>query len=321
MEDTEILQALSRFEEKSHNLAAVRCAGNVFVCEECDHNVFGEEDGYVFCAACGVTKSKTLLNYEIEFSQSFAGRRTHDRCGQVVNPLLPHSGMSTLIVGGSDERIKRLQMWGSSNHKDQAKLRMLTVIYAKSTKANLNTATMREVEILAVEVCDRMVDISTTYRGTHRQGLIAACFFFAFKKNGIARSCNEIADMLDADVAVVIRGVKLYSDLFQHKPLIFDDQGINPLDYLPRFCNRLHIPPELEELIGRTCVKAQSMKIFENHAVEAKIAACIWFTMRAVEMEERISRREISVISNVSEMTITKCCKELEKCLELTTSI
>lgn len=316
--DSGIEDVLSKFEKEESRSAAVRSKGNVFMCEDCGHQVFGEEDGYVFCAACGVTESKTLLNYEIEFSQTYGGRRIHDRCGQMVNPLLPHSGMSTVIVSGGDERIKRLQMWGSSNQKDQAKMRMLSMIYAKSSKANLNTATMREVEILAVEVCDRMVDVETVYRGKHRLGLIAACFFFAFKKTGSTRSCNELADLLDVNVAIVIRGVKLYSDLFQHKRLVFDDQSINPLEYLPRFCNRLHIPLKLEELIGRTCGGVQSMNVLKNHAVEAKIAACIWFTLRAAEMDGRISRREISIVCNVSEMTIAKCCQELEGVLALT---
>lgn len=316
--DSEIEDVLSKFEKEESQSASARCKGIVFLCKECGHQVFGEEDGYVFCAACGVTESKTLLNYEIEFSQTYGGRRIHDRCGQMVNPLLPHSGMSTVIVSGGDERIKRLQMWGSSNQKDQAKIRMLSMIYAKSSKANLNTATTREVETLAVEVCDRMVDIETVYRGKHRLGLIAACFFFAFKKTGSARSCNELADLLDVDVAIVIRGVGLYSDLFQHKQSVFDDQSINPLEFLPRFCNRLHIPSELEELIGQTCISAQSMNVLNNHAVEAKIAACIWFTLRAVDMDGRVSRREISMVCNVSEMTITKCCQELERVLELT---
>ena len=316
MEDSEITHALSRFEAGPESLP-IRCAGNVFICEECGHRVFGEEEGYVFCAACGVTESKTLLSYEMEFSQKLAGRRTHDRCGQLVNPLLPHSGMSTIIVSGSDERVKKLQIWGSSNHKDQAKLRMLSVIYAKSSKANLNIATMREVEALAVEVCDRMVNVETVYRGKHRLGLIAACFFFAFKKKNITRSCNEVGDLLDVDVALVIRGVKLYSDLFQHKRLVFDDQSISPLEYLPRFCNRLHIPTELESLIGWACTEAGSINVLKNHAVEAKLAGCIWFIMKAVDMADRITRREISIVCNVSEMTINKCFKELEETLEL----
>ena len=317
MDDSEISHTLKKFDANMHS-TSIRNVGSVsFVCEECGHDIFGEEDGYIFCAACGITKSKTLPNYEIEFSQNHAGRRTQDRCGQMVNPLLPHSGMSTVIVSGKDDRVKRLQMWGSSNHKDQAKIRMLSVIFAKSSRANLNQATMREVEILAVELCDRMVDIETVYRGKHRQGLIAACFFFGFKKKGNARSCNEIADLLDMDVALVNRGVKLYSDLFQHKRLVFDDLNISPLIYLPRFCNRLHIPSELEALIAKTCGEADSKNLLDNHAIEAKIAASIWFTIRAAKMEERISRHDISAVCNVSEATVAKCCTELEKILQL----
>ncbi len=317
MEGSDLSQALAIFDDELQHPRSFRSAGSVFVCTECAHEVFGEEDGYIYCAACGVTKSKTLLNYEIEFSQNLAGRRGQDRCGQMVNPLLPRSGMSTVIVSGHDERVKRLQMWGSSNHKDQAKIRMLSMIYAKSSRANLNTAILGEIEILAAGVCDRMVDVDTIYRGKHRQGLVAACFFFAFKKTGNARSCNEVADLLDVDVSTVVRGVKLYSDLFQHKRIVFNDNSISPLEYLPRYCNRLHIPVELEGLIARTCGEEATMNVLKTHTAEAKIAACIWFAIKSTKLEKRISRQEISNVCNVSELTVAKCCKELEKVMEL----
>ena len=309
-QEFEITQVLKMFDEQNET-KILQNVENVFVCEECNHKIFGEEDGYIFCAACGVTRSNNILNHDIEFTQSSCGRRMHDRCGQSINPLLPHAGLSTIIIGG-DERIKQLQIWGSSNHKDQAKLRMLSVIYAKSAKANLNLAIMREVEALAVEVCDRMTDLDFIYRGKLRLGLIAACFFFAFKKTGNARNCDELADLLEVEVAVVIRGVKLYSDLFQHKQLIFDDQRVDSLEFLPRFCNRLHIPKELEEMIGRVCKEASSKNLLMKHAIGARIATCIFFVIKAANMEHIIARQEISTVCNVSEVTIVKCLKELQ---------
>lgn len=309
--ELEIAEIIKIFEREDERTVSQN-TGLRFVCDDCGHGIFGEEDGYVFCAACGTTKSKSTLNCMIEFGQNNDGTRTHDRCGHAVNPLIPNAGMSTKIVSGRDDRIKQLQIWGSSNHKDQSKLRMLSVVYAKCTKSNVSMAIMREIETLAVEVCDRMIDLESVYRGKLRQGLIAACFFFAFKKTGNARSCSEIATLLDSDIIVVIRGLKLYSDLFQHKKLVYKDQTADLLEYLPRFCNRLHIPNELEQLMGNLCDSIGTKELLRNHTVEAKIAACIYFVINGINLEAKVSRQEISAVCNVSEMTIAKCLKELQ---------
>ncbi|KAA6422283.1 MAG: hypothetical protein FRX49_07753 [Trebouxia sp. A1-2] len=57
--------------------------------------------------------------------------------------------------------------------------------------------------VLDTKVCDHMLASKSVLRGSKRQGIVAACVYFAFKKVDCVRSVGEVASLLDMSSATV----------------------------------------------------------------------------------------------------------------------
>ena len=78
-----------------------------------------------------------------------------------------------------------------------------------------------------------------------RKGLIAACLFMACKKQGVPRTSQEIAEIFQISDKWVTRGNKKFIELWNlaGKEHISYKDDYQSMDYLARFCSKLHNQP------------------------------------------------------------------------------
>ena len=260
-------------------------------CLACQQVQFDEIDGRACCTACGEVQWN-IMDCAPEW-RSFDGNRLESgRCGQPLNPLFENTSISTVSSGGS-AHMKRLQVWTASSHRDLAKYKLFTIIQQKAVLAGITPAAVAHTQKFLSEAMDRMYLAGIILRGTNRQGLVAACLHFAFKRLECPRSCQEVAEVFAVSQNCVTSGIKMFGDIFKDDLIVWDDQPTDATQLIPRFLSRLGAPPELSEQVLCVLRKVQKRDIFHNHIVEAQAAACIWNALTTFKLQKQHTKAKV----------------------------
>ena len=83
-----------------------------------------------------------------------------------------------------------------------------------------------------------------------------------------------------------------------------------PLSFIDRYCSRLNINAELTKLCKFIASRIQNQSLIPENTPHSIAAGIVYFV--AQECQLNISKRAVSIISEISEVTINKCYKKLE---------
>jgi transcription initiation factor TFIIIB Brf1 subunit/transcription initiation factor TFIIB len=147
-------------------------------------------------------------------------------------------------------------------------------------------------------------------RGDNRDGLIAACLFYACKEYEVSRSPQEIGNICDVSTSDVTRGINLFYELMKNCPLINLNQYITKYsDFIERFCNCLNIDSLLTKEIMVLAKKVDHLKILIKNTPQAMACGCIFFitTMH----NTGLTKTYIAEKCGISVPTITKSYERL----------
>ena len=165
----------------------------------------------------------------------------------------------------------------------------------------------------------KIVSSTKISRGTNREGIIASCVYFACKECDVPRSSKEIADMFGITSNVMTKGVKKCQEIIhmdkKNKNRISKTKSTKPEDFINRFCNKLEINEEDIEKILKICKLTVKYNIISENTPPSIAAGCIYYFTK--KNKNNISKKDISDICKISEVTINKCCKIIEEKNEL----
>ena len=127
------------------------------------------------------------------------------------------------------------------------KYKVFNTIAEKCDKHNINTKIVGEAKSLYNSISE--IKIS---RGSNRDGIIAACVYFACKECKVPRASKEIAEIFDIDITIMTKGCKSFQEIMnlnkKNKKRIVN-KSINPKDFIDRFCDKLNIDvKKIEEI-------------------------------------------------------------------------
>ena len=110
------------------------------------------------------------------------------------------------------------------------------------------------------------------------------------------------------------KGVKRCQEIISmnkmNKNRLSKKDSINPNDFIERFCNKLNITEENIILINQICKLSINENVISENTPPSIAAGCIFYFIKNNELN--ISKKEISNICKISEVTINKCTKKLE---------
>ena len=284
---------------------------NDFACASCGHEGLDRMDGRLFCAECGLTRG-TAIDATVEWRSlsSFKGKGDDGRCGLPTNPLLPHTSMQMIIVGGGNTFMKKLHRWTSSDHRESARIRIFAGLRHAASRHGVSAAVVHQAQSYVAAACNRMVERDAVLRAARRRGLFAACLFFAFKKLGCPRSVTETASIFEIDAGCVSGGIKAFGDLLSDNPIVTGDEQTDAHTLLARFAASLGLPANVEALASRAVRRGRS--VLQNHIPEAQAAAAIWYVVQACGLGKRHSKKQVAAACGVSDVTVSKCCAKLD---------
>lgn len=273
------------------------------------------EQGMTKCKICSNIISNIVDNPEWRYYGSGDNKSSDPtRCGMPVNTLLPESSVGSSIGYNSNTKtmnqIRKYQKWNGMPYKERSLYKVFIDIQEISKKNNLPNIIINEAKSLYSIISQTKIS-----RGTNRKGIIAACVYFACKECNVPRSSNEIAEMFSIETTIMTKGVKKAQEIIsmnkKNKKRLSKSISIHPEDFIERFCNRLELNKEDTKKITEICKKCMNKNIISENTPPSIAAGCIYYYIKKID-NITITKKDISNICKISEVTINKCTKKIE---------
>jgi len=276
---------------------------------KCD---FKMEDGYKWCNLCGenngiqIDTTAEWRYYGSEDSKS----SDPTRCGMPANHLLYNMSCGTMISSrGNSQEVKRLRTihkYITSNYNDRAILSIFENLTIVASNNNINPIIVDYAKKIYKDIRD--IKIS---RGINRDALVAVCLMASLNINNVSRSQKEIAEIFDIDQSHITQGRKKLLELNNYikNNLIYKINITTPDNFIPRFCSSLQIETKYIELMKLICKKIIKLPDISENTPPAIAAGVIYFISYLCNLN--ISKKNVSDICKISEVTINKCFKKL----------
>ena len=293
-------------------------------CSICDSKLYLGEEGFNLCSnpKCGIMYTDSLdmgaewRYYGADDNQA----RDPTRCGMPINPNLPESsyGCKVLCQSGSSyemRKVKRYTEWQSMPYREKSQYDEFQRITIMAQNSGISKMIIEEALRYHKQISEQK-----TYRGLNRDGIIAASVYIACRIHGYGRTAKEIAQIFNLDTSSATRGCKNAMNIINELEAEHDEidktkyQNTKPIAFIDRYCSKLNMNAELTKLCSFIAIKIDKQNLIPENTPHSVAAGIIFFIVQ--EFKLNISKRNIHNISEISEVTINKCYKKLEKIKE-----
>lgn len=290
---------------------------NTDKCTSCNSTniLFETTKSYYVCKDCGMIIQEILdkgpewCNYDDGYNQ------VNSRCGNATNQFLPESSMGTIIGGKGYSRLRILQSWNQMPYKERSLSEVLQHIDGKLKVYKISKSIIDNAKILYKNISTIKHNNGANkgkniiIRGLNRRGLIAACAFYGAKLQGIPRSPKEIADIFDLKLPQVTKGCRKFEELMNYQ-VNYNIRTSEPKDFIERFSYKLNIKKTYIELAIKIAKNITKLDIASDHQPTSIAAGSI--LLMAELNNVSISKKMISELFQISEVTITKTYKKIQ---------
>ena len=273
------------------------------------------EQGMTKCKICSNIISNIVDNPEWRYYGNIDSKNSDPtRCGMPINTLLPESSVGSSIAYNSNTKtmnqIRKFQRWQGMPYKERSLYKVFLEIQEKCKKHNVPNKIINEAKSLYTIISKTKIS-----RGSNRRGIIAACVYFSCKECNVPRSSNEIAEMFDIKQTIMTKGVKKAQEIIsmnkKNKQRLSKPSSIQAIDFIERFCNKLNMDINSIKDINIICEKCMKENIISENTPPSIAAGCIFYYIKKNSIEN-ITKKNISEICKISEVTINKCTKKIE---------
>ncbi len=274
------------------------------------------DNGMITCKECNLIINNIVDTPEWRNYKDSSGNPT--RCGMPTNQLLPQSSLGTNISSrgnnGQMNKINMYQRWNSMPYKERSLYKVYKDIETKCLDNDLpliigNTA----------KSFYKILSETKISRGSNRIGIIAACIYFACKECNVARSTSELASLFDIDTKVMTKGCKNFTEIMRmskcDKKRIQSHKSISLYDFTDRFCHKLKLNKQDIYHIQKISKLCDELSLINDNTPPAMSSGCIYLYIKYHNID--ISKKYISDICKISEVTINKCSKKIEDIQEI----
>jgi len=275
---------------------------------------YSEHKGVISCSECfceitNITDGPEWRYYGAGDSKS----QNPTRCGLPTNALLPKSSIGSSVSGKnrseSMNKIGMYQRWNSMPYAERSLYKVFVLIESKCQE----NALPRVISDTAKSLY-KILSGAKISRGSNRTGIIAACVFNACKECGAPRSPNELASIFKIDPKVMTKGCKNYTEIMRLSKTdmsrVHNIKSIDLNDFITRFSHNLHLGDKQIKQINHISDLCQDLHLISDNTPPSMASGCIYLYVKVQNLE--ISKKDISLICKISEVTINKCAKKLE---------
>ena len=276
---------------------------------------YQNDNDMIICKVCKNVITNICDNPEWRYYGSKDNKSSDPtRCGMPVNTLLPESSVGSTVSFSSNSngmyQIRKMQQWSGMPYKERSIYKVFLDIQNVCVRHNIPSKIVNEAKSIY-----KIVSTTKISRGTNRSGIIASCVYFACKECDVPRSSKEIADMFGITSNIMTKGVKKCQEIIhmdkKNKNRISKTKSTKPVDFISRFCNKLNIKDTDTEKIMKICEITVDNYIISENTPPSIASGCIYYFIKKKGLE--VTKKNISDICKISEVTINKCCKIIEE--------
>lgn len=279
------------------------------VCEKCGFNQLVVLDGDHVCPACNIVQSRVIDDGAEWRFYGVDDNRGEDptRCGMPTNHLLPKSSLGSMIGFNKcrDNRdirnIRRFLLWNSMPHWERTLYQNFEILNGAGISQGISSKIIEDAKILFKEASQMKIS-----RGDNKDGLVAACMYYACILNKVPRSTKEIAAMFKLDANVLTKGNARFQELLK-----INVESSSSEDFISRFGSNLNMNWDDIQKCKEIAKKIDELEIVSENAPTSAAAGILYFYCYTYGVD--FSKKQISEVCSVSEVTITKCFKKLQK--------
>jgi len=239
------------------------------------------------------------------------------RCGMPINPLLKESsyGCKVICNGKSTyemRKIRRYTEWQSMPYKEKSQYDEFERIKTMSHNAGIPKIIIDE----ALRQHKKLSELKT-FRGSNREGLIAASIYIASRIHDFPRTAKEIATIFYLNNTAATKGCKNATNLLNNlESDIIDNEKTHfyqtkPIAFIERYCSKLNLNKELTMVCKFVANKIESNNLIPENTPHSVAAGIVYFVAQSCNLN--VSKRDVHKCSGISEVTINKCYKKLDK--------
>ena len=290
------------------------------LCELCSSKLMLSEEKFLICSndKCGIIY-KDCLDSSAEwrfYGASDNKMSDPTRCGMPINPLLRESSYACRILlnyrsSYQMKRIKRYTDWQSMPYKEKTR-------YDEFQRIKIMSKNSGIPKIMVDEALRQHKKISEmkTFRGCNRDGIIAASVYIACRVHNFPRTAKEIATIFHLDNSSSTKGCKNAMHLINNMEQEMAGNNktklckTNPTSFIERYCSRLSLNKEITKVCLFVALNIQTHNIIPENTPHSVAAGIVYFVSQSCNLN--ISKKDVSRISEISEVTINKCYKKLD---------
>jgi transcription initiation factor TFIIB len=291
-------------------------------CSICQSLLCFSDEGFLSCsnACCGILY-KDIVDHSAEWRYYGADdNQTNDptRCGMPINPLLHESSFGCRIVASGRisyelNKIKRYTEWQSMPYKEKAQYEEFQRISLMCQNAGIPKRIIDD----AIKCHKDIWEYDLSYRGVNRDGILAASIYMSCKMNNYPRTSKEVAQIFNMDVASTTKGCKNIQFIINRleKDISFPEKTslckTTPESFVDRFCSKLNMNDEHKKLCHFICKKIETSELMPENTPHSIASGVIFYVSQLYELN--ISKKDVKIVSGISEVTINKCFKKIDK--------
>jgi transcription initiation factor TFIIB len=299
-----------------------RTIGDRENCERCQHSLAYSDEGFLTCTnnKCGIIY-KDMLDQSAEWRYYGADDNQNSdptRCGMPINPYLEESsfGCKVLCIGPSSyemRKIRRYTEWQSMPYKEKSQYDEFQRITIMAQNAGIPKLIIDD----AIRYHKKVSEYEQTFRGDNKDGLIAASIYISCRINNYPRTAKELATIFHLDVTSATQGCKNAQLIINDLEKDMDNKDktafckTKPESFIERYCSRLNINTELTKLCHFIAIKIEKLNLMPENTPHSIAAGVVYFIAQLCKLN--VSKKDVKNISEISEVTINKCFKKLEK--------
>lgn len=276
--------------------------------KECNSLNISLHDNTYICDDCNTLQDK-FIDTQAEwryYGSDDTKKSDPTRCGMPVNSLLPELSLGSVISNEYTSsyhmyQIRKYQKWNSTSYRERSLYEIIDNITLNASNSGISQTIIDEAKLLYKDISTKKIS-----RGSNRNGLIASSVYMSCKKHKVPRSAKEIAKVFNIDVTTMTKGCKKFHDITKSNVICS-----NPEDFIIRFCCNLNISDKYLELCKSIITKADEYSVVSENAPPSIAAGIIFLVSNLCDI--KINKKDISKNCDISEVTINKCYKKLNK--------
>ena len=286
-------------------------------CQYCnsDNLVNDDGNGIVICKDCGrildqiIDSGAEWRYYGVDDSKS----SDPTRCGLPSNALLPESSLGTIVgLTGHDSyemrKIRKYHTWNAMPYRERSLYSVFDQLTVRAVNNGIPACIIEDAKGMYKVLSEHRIS-----RGSNRKGLIASCIYIACKSKGVPRSAKEVAEIFKLKITSMTKGCKKFMEIMNtvNKSSNLELSATQPDDFIRRFCSKLQISGRPLDICRYVAKKAEHYNLVSENTPPSIAAGSIYLV--SVTYDMNISKKEISDACKISEVTISKCFKKLNK--------